>query len=40
MPAAYVVDREGKIAFAFTHADIKQRVDVQELLAAARKLSE
>lgn len=40
VPAAYVVDRQGVITFAFTDADIKQRVDVQELLAAARKLHE
>ena len=40
VPAAYVVDQKGNISFAFTHTDIKQRVDLQELLAAARKLSE
>ncbi|WP_221029376.1 peroxiredoxin-like family protein [Actomonas aquatica] len=37
VPAAYVVNAEGVITFAFTHTDIRQRVNLDDLLAAARK---
>lgn len=36
VPAAYVVDRSGKIRFAFVNPDYKVRVDSEEMLAAAK----
>jgi peroxiredoxin len=39
VPAAYVVDRNGNIRFAYANPDFRVRVDTQTLLAAARQAS-
>jgi peroxiredoxin len=40
VPAAYVVDEDGVIRFAYWNPDYKQRIDVEELLRAARRARE
>ena len=40
VPAAYVVDEAGVIRFAYWNPDYKERVDVDELLRAARRARE
>lgn len=39
VPALYISDKHGKLAFAHTDADYKKRLDVDEVLAAARKIA-
>lgn len=38
VPAAYIVDREGTIRYAYTNPDYKARIDEKELLQQALKL--
>ena len=40
VPAAYLVDADGTIRFAYTNADYRTRVDPAELIAAARAVSQ
>ncbi len=37
VPAVYIADRNGKIVFAHTNPDYRQRLPVEDLLAAAQK---
>jgi peroxiredoxin len=39
LPATYVLDRDGKIAFAQAHADFRVRPEPEEVLAALAQLS-
>ena len=37
VPAVYIIDRQGKVRFAYTNPDYKVRLQSAPLLAAARK---
>ena len=39
VPAAFAIDRNGKIRFSFVNADYKIRLPAEELLAAARMIA-
>jgi peroxiredoxin len=39
VPAAYIIDSKGILQFSYYNADYKTRVNVQELLNAAREAS-
>ena len=39
VPALYISDKDGKLAFAHTDPDYKKRLDVDEVLAAARNIA-
>ena len=39
VPAVFVIDRSGKIRFAYSDPDYKTRLKVSDLLAAARSAS-
>lgn len=40
VPAAYVIDKAGKLTFRYFNSDYKQRVDVDQLLRAAKEAVE